>query len=90
MCPSDVDIKTKLESIKEFSSSPNGLGSFKSDKNEHLFLIYSLDKDCTDVDKRIFNFSKGSFAKRKRLRLSILDDPYSPRQAYPGSEDFLP
>lgn len=89
LCPSDVDIKAKLESIKEFSSSPNGLGSFKSDKNEHLFLIYSLDKDCIDVDKRIFNFSKGSFAKRKRLRLSILDDPYSPRQPYPGSEDFF-
>lgn len=89
VCPSDVEIKTKLESIKEFSSSPNGLGSFKSDKNEHLFLIYSLDQDCSEVDKRIFNFSKGSFAKRKRLRLSILDDPYSPKQAYPGVEDFF-
>lgn len=89
ICPSDEEIKSSLESIREFSSSPNGLGSFKSDKNEHLFLIYSVEKGCNEVDKRIFNFSKGSFVRRRRLRLNILDDPFCPRQVHRGCEDFF-
>jgi len=88
-CPSDDDIKSSLKSVKEYSSSPNGLGSFKSDKNEHLFLIYSVDKDCKEVEKRIFNFTKGTFVRRRRLRLNVLDDPYCPRQVHRGSEDLF-
>lgn len=86
--PTDEDIKTSLKSIREFSSSPNGLGSFKSDKNEHLFLIYSADKETGEVDKRIFNFTKGTFVRRKRLRLNILNDPYCPRNVQGGSEEL--
>lgn len=87
--PSDEDIKTNLKSVHEYSSSPNGLGSFKSDKNEHLFIIYSVDKESNQVDKRIFNFSKGTFCRRKRLRLNVLNDPYCPRHAYNGTDDIF-
>lgn len=87
--PTDDDIISILKSIKEFSSSPNGLGSFKSDKNEHLFLIYNVDKDSKEVEKRIFNITKGKFVRRRRLRLKILDDPFCPRQVHEGSEDLF-
>lgn len=87
--PTDDDIKTNLRAIKHYSSSPNGLGSFKSDKNEHLFLIYSVDENTEQVDKRIFNFSKGTFVRRKSHRLTILNDPYCPRNVYNGSEDVF-
>lgn len=97
--PSDEDILNRLKSIKEFSSSPNGLGSFKSDKNEHLFLIYSVVESkkqsgansgaIKDVDKRIFNFTKGTFVRRRRLRLNVLNDPYCPRQVHKGPEEFF-
>lgn len=87
--PIDDDIKSILKSIKEYSSSPNGLGSFKSDKNEHLFLIYNVDKDSKEVEKRIFNITKGKFVRRRRLRLNILDDPFCPRQVHEGSEDLF-
>lgn len=90
-CPSDEDIKSNLKSIKNYSSSPNGLGSFKSDKNEHLFLIYSVIEGAqpTEVEKRIFNFSKGAFVRRKRHRLSVLNDPYCPKNVYNGTEDVF-
>lgn len=87
--PSDDDIKSNLKGIKGYSSSPNGLGSFKSDKNEHLFLIYSVDKDTKEVEKRIFNFTKGTFVRRKRLRLNVLNDPFTPRQIYNGTDDIF-
>lgn len=87
--PQEEDIKTSLKSVREFSSSPNGLGSFKSDKNEHLFLIYSVERGTDDVEKRIFNFTKGTFARRKRLRLNVLNDPFCPRQLPRGSEDLF-
>lgn len=87
--PSEDDIKSSLRSVREFSSSPNGLGSFKSDKNEHLFLIYSVERESDEVEKRIFNFTKGTFARRKRLRLNVLNDPFCPRQLPRGSEDLF-
>lgn len=87
--PVDDDIKSILKSITEFSSSPNGLGSFKSDKNEHLFLIYNVDHQSKEVEKRIFNITKGKFVRRRRLRLNILDDPFCPRQVHEGSEDLF-
>lgn len=87
--PTDDEIKANLKLVKEYSSSPNGLGSFKSDKNEHLFLIYSVDEQTKEVDKRIFNFSKGSFVRRKRHRLHILNDPYCPKEVYCGSDDVF-
>lgn len=87
--PTDEEIRSHLKSVKEYSSSPNGLGSFKADRNEHLFLIYSVDSQSKEVDKRIFNFSKGTFVRRKRHRLIILNDPYCPRNVYNGSEDVF-
>jgi len=91
-CPTDEEVKSNLKSIKNYSSSPNGLGSFKSDKNEHLFLIYSViegAKENENIDKRIFNFSKGTYVRRKRHRLSILNDPYCPKNVYNGTEDLF-
>lgn len=87
--PTDEDIKTSLKSVKEYSSSPNGLGSFKSDKNEHLFLVYSTTEESSEVDRRIFNFTKGQFVRRRRLRLNVLDDPFNPRQVHKGNEEFF-
>lgn len=87
--PNEHDIKASLKSASEFSCSPNGLGSFKSDKNEHLFLIYSVSKDTNSVEKRIFNVTKGAFTRRKRLRLNVLNDPYCPRQVHKGCSDDL-
>lgn len=87
--PTDDEIKSSLVSIREFSSSPNGLGSFNPDKNEHLFLIYNIEKETNEIEKRIFNFTKGTFVRRRRSRLSILDDPYCPQQFHRGSEDFF-
>lgn len=82
--PSEDDIKTNIRSVREYSSSPNGLGSFKSDKNEHLFLVYNAELGSDEVEKRIFDFSQGSFARRKRLRLEIVNDLF-----YPHSADLL-
>lgn len=87
--PTDEDIKSSLKSVKEYSSSPNGLGSFKSDKNEHLFLVYSRPDETSEVERRIFNFTKGQFVRRRRLRLNVLDDPFNPRQVHKGNEEFF-
>lgn len=88
--PAENDVKASLESIREYSSSPNGLGSFKSDKNEHLFLIYNIQKNTNEVEKRIFNVTKGTFVRRKQLRLNVLNDPYTPRHVYTGGfEDIF-
>lgn len=89
--PTDEEIKDNLKNVREFTSSPNGLGNFKLDKNEHLFLVYSVEKGSTSgaIDKRIFNLNKGAFVRRRRLRLSVLDDPYCPRQVHRGSEELF-
>lgn len=87
--PTDEDIKSSLKSVKDYSSSPNGLGSFKSDKNEHLFLVYSTTDHSREVERRIFNFTKGQFVRRRRLRLNVLDDPFNPRQVHKGNDEFF-
>lgn len=87
--PTENDIKGIIRTVKQYASPPNGLGSFKKDKNEHLFLIYNLEEKTDEVEKRIFNITKGCFVRRKRLRLNIIDDPYYPRQFPRVSEDLF-
>lgn len=87
--PSENEIKDIIKTVKQYASPPNGLGSFKTDKNEHLFLIYSYESKIDEVEKRIFNITKGSFVRRKRLRLNVIDDPYYPRQFPRVSEDIF-
>lgn len=63
--PSLEDIKSKLNSVKEFVNSSKGLGSFKDDKNEDMFLIYSVDDETNEIDKRVFDLAKEDYYPKK-------------------------
>lgn len=69
----DEEIKSSLKLVSEYSSSPDGLGSFKSDKNEQLFLIYGLDPESKQAFKKVFDASSERFLE-DQPKLSVLDD----------------
>lgn len=71
--PKEDEIQSEIESLKRFFSSVDGLGSFKQDINEHLFLIYHVDEDTKQMSKRLFNSSDGSFLE-VQPKLVVLDE----------------
>lgn len=67
--PTDEDVDRLLSLVNEKNKE---FGSFKTDKNEHLFLIYSYDTESKLVIKRIFDSNEKSFLE-EQPKLSVLD-----------------
>uniref|UniRef100_A0A6G1SJC2 Ufm1-specific protease 2 n=1 Tax=Aceria tosichella TaxID=561515 RepID=A0A6G1SJC2_9ACAR len=74
--PELQQIAQDLQPVREhFYSSPDGFGSqAKTDKNEHLFLIYSRDEDSSGkVSKRVYDANANCFLE-PQPKLSMLDE----------------
>lgn len=71
--PNEEELQTKLQPVIEHTTSDEGFGTFKSDKNQHLFLICTFDSETKQLVKRIFDSSCGTFLQ-DQPKLSVLDD----------------
>lgn len=71
--PADSEIQTQLQAVIEHSKSTAGFGSFKTDKNHHLYLISTFDQDSKQPMRRLFDSSDGTFL-HDQPKLSVLDD----------------
>lgn len=72
--PSNDEIKSTLEPVRQYFASPEGIGSHaKTDKNEHLFLVYYVDDETKQAIKRVFDSIAGEFLS-EQPKLSVLDD----------------
>lgn len=71
--PDEGEIQTKLQVVIDHSESIDGFSSFKTDKNQHLYLISTFDTDSRHLNKRIFDSSSGAFLQ-DQPKLNILDD----------------
>lgn len=71
--PADSEIQNQLQAVIEYSKSAAGFGSFKTDKNQHLFLISTFNDDSKESISRIFDSSCGTFL-HVQPKLIVLDD----------------
>lgn len=66
----ETDIASQLTPIRDYYQRE--FGAWKADKNEHLYLVYTIDKESKQPVKRIFDLVSSQFLA-EQPKLSVLD-----------------
>lgn len=71
----ETQVSECLKPVRDyFCSETDGIGDHsKTDKNNHLYLVYQLDEESKQPVRKIFDLSAGEFSK-EQPKLSVLDD----------------
>lgn len=68
---SEQDINQEVQSIVEFSSSRDGSGCHKSDKDNNLFLICYPNEDSKILSHKLFDSSTGGYLSEQPAILTV-------------------